>query len=86
LRSTPMKNYATRPRDLGGNLAHHLSAHVLELVVEFNLLGNGNAILGNAGGAEALFDDDVATLGPERDFHCIGESIDGLANGSLEAA
>ena len=35
----------------GGGLAHHLSAHVLESLVELDLLGDGDAILGDAGGA-----------------------------------
>ena len=33
---------------LRGDLAHHLSAHVLELVFEFDLLGDGDAVLGDA--------------------------------------
>ena len=37
----------------GGDLAHHLRAHVLELVLELDLLGDGDAVLGDARGAEA---------------------------------
>ena len=33
---------------LGGDLAHHLGAHVLELVLELDLLGDGDAVLGDA--------------------------------------
>ena len=33
---------------LRGDLAHHLRAHVLELVFEFDLLGDGHAVLGDA--------------------------------------
>ena len=36
---------------LRGDLAHHLSAHVLELVLKLDLLGDGDAILGDAGRA-----------------------------------
>ena len=36
---------------LRGDLAHHLGAHVLELVFEFDLLGDGDAVLGDAGRA-----------------------------------
>ena len=61
---------------LGGDLAQHLRAHVLELVFEFDLLGDGHAVLGDAGGAEALFDDDVTALGAERHLDGIGENID----------
>ena len=63
---------------LGRYLAHHLGAHVLELVGEFDLLGDGHTVLGDARGAEAFLDHDVAALWPERDLHCIGENIDAL--------
>ena len=59
-----------------GNLAHHLRAHVLELVLELDFLGDGDAVLGRARRAEALVDDDVAALGTERDLHGVGEHID----------
>jgi hypothetical protein len=61
---------------LGSDFAQHLRAHVLELVLEFDLLGDGDAVLGDAGGAETLFDDDVAALGAERHLHRVGENID----------
>ena len=41
---------------LGGDLTQHLRAHVLELVLELDLLGDGDAVLGDAGGAERLLD------------------------------
>ena len=59
-----------------GDLAHHLRAHVLELVLELDLLGDGHAVLGRARRAVRFFDDDVAALGPERDPHRVGEDID----------
>ena len=34
---------------LRGHLAHHLGAHVLELVLELDVLGDGDAVLGDAG-------------------------------------
>ena len=37
---------------LRGHLAHHLGAHVLELVGELDLLGDGDAVLGDARRAE----------------------------------
>ena len=61
---------------LGGDLLHHLRAHVLELVLELDLLGDGDAVLGDRGSAEGLLDDDVAALGPERDLHRVGERVD----------
>src|SRR5690606_4851489 len=56
--------------------AHHLRAHVLELVLELDLLGDGDAVLGDRGGAEALLDDDVAALRTERHAHRVREPVD----------
>ena len=61
---------------LGGDLAHHLRAHVLELVGELDLLGDGHAVLGDARRAEALVEHDVAALGAERHLHRVGEDVD----------
>ena len=50
---------------LGGDLLHHLRAHVLELVLELDLLGDGHAVLGDARGAEAIFSSTtLRPLGP----------------------
>jgi hypothetical protein len=59
-----------------GDLAQHLRAHVLELVLEFDFLGDGDAVLGDAGSAEALLDHDVAAFRAERHLHRVGENID----------
>src|SRR5262249_44452392 len=59
-----------------GNFAHHLRAHVLELVVEFDFLGDGHAILGDAGRAKRFVENDIATLRPKRDLDGVGENID----------
>ena len=59
-----------------GDLAHHLRAHVLELVLELDLLGDGDAVLGGARGAERLVEDDVAALGAQRDLDGVGEDVD----------
>src|SRR5215469_2327069 len=61
---------------LGRDLAHHLGAHILELVVEFDFLGDGDAVLGDAGRAERFVQHDVAALGAERHSHRIGENVD----------
>ena len=61
---------------LGGDFAQHLRAHVLELVLELDLLGDGDAVLGDARSAEALLDHDVAALGAERHLDRIGENVD----------
>ena len=67
---------ARRVALLGGDFAHHLRAHVLEFVGELDLLGDGDAVLGDARRAKALFDDDVAALRAQRDAHGVGEDID----------
>ena len=61
---------------LRGHLAHHLGAHVLELVFEFDLLGDGDAVLGDAGRAVGLVENDVAALGTQRHLDGVVEDID----------
>ncbi len=61
---------------LAGNLAQHLRAHVLELVLELDFLGDGHAVLGDARRAEALFDHHIAPLGAEGYLDRIGQNID----------
>ena len=51
-------------------------AHVLERIVELNLLGDGHAVVGDQRSAELLVENDVAALGAEGDLHGIGQSID----------
>src|SRR6266700_757764 len=67
---------AGRIRGLGGNFAHHLRAHVLELVVELDLLGDGDAVLGDAGRAERFVEHHVAALRAEGDLHGVVEDVD----------
>src|SRR5690606_26372714 len=47
---------------LGGDFLHHLRAHVLELVGQLDLLGDGHAVLGDRRRAVALLEHDVAAL------------------------
>ena len=61
---------------LRGDLAHHLGAHVLELVFEFDLLGDSDAVLGDARGAVGLVEHDIAALGAQRRLHGVVEDID----------
>src|SRR6056297_3492167 len=58
-----------------GNLFHHLSAHVLELVFQFDFLGDRNTVLGDAGRAERFFDDHVAAFGAQGNLHRVGKDI-----------
>src|SRR5581483_2205644 len=66
---------AGRVSGLGGDFAHHLGAHVLELVFELDFLGDGDAVLGDARSAERLVENDVAALRAERHAHRIGEDV-----------
>ena len=43
---------------LGSDFLDHLRAHVLELVLELDLLGDGNAVLGDRGGTEGLVENE----------------------------
>src|SRR6266404_8151905 len=61
---------------LGGHFAHHLRAHVLELVLKLDFFGDGDAVLGDAGCAERLVEHDVAALRTERDLHRVVENVD----------
>ena len=61
---------------LGRDFTNHLGAEVLELVGEFDFLGDGDAVLGRARGAERLFDDHVAALGAQGHLNGVGEDID----------
>jgi hypothetical protein len=63
---------------LGSDLADHLRAHVLERVLQLDLLGDSDAVLGDRRGPELLLDDDVAPLGAEGDFDGVGELVDAV--------
>jgi hypothetical protein len=65
--------------DVGGlrrDFLHHLRAHVLERIGELDLLCNRDAVLRDRRRAELLVDDDVPSLGAERDLHRLGELVD----------
>ena len=66
---------------LAGDFLHHLCAHVLELVFQFDFLRHGNAVLGHGGTAEGFFDDHVTALGAQGYLHCVGKGIDTLEQG-----
>ena len=61
---------------LRGHFAHHLGAHVLELVRELDLLGDGHAVLGDPRCAERFVDDDVAALRAQRHLDGVGQDVD----------
>src|SRR5215204_3697503 len=58
------------------HLAHHLGAHVLELVRELDLFGDGDTVLGHTRRAEALVEHDIAALGAERHLHGASKDVD----------
>jgi len=55
---------------LGGDLLGELRADVLERVVQLDVLGDGDAVVGDRRRAELLLEDDVAALGAEGDLDC----------------
>ncbi len=61
---------------LAGNFTDHLRAHVLELVFQFDFLGNADTVLGDAWCAERFVDNDVTAFWTEGDFYGIGENVD----------
>ena len=61
-----------------GDFLHHLRAHVLELVLQFDFLGDRHTVLGDARRAEGFLDHDVTTLGAQRDLDRIGKDVDAL--------
>ena len=63
---------------LRGDLAHHLRAHILELVLKLDLLRHRHAVLGDARGAEGFLEHDVAALGAERHLDRIGQDVDAV--------
>ena len=64
---------------LGGDFANELCAHVLELILQFDLLGDGNAIVGDERAAELLAQHHVAALGAQGDLNGIGQLVDACA-------
>src|SRR5680860_98573 len=58
-----------------GNFLDELGADLLVRLLELDLFGDGNTIVGNCGCAPLLFEDDVATLGAERHLDSIRERV-----------
>src|SRR5581483_678916 len=67
-------------RGFRGNLFYHLGAHILELIFEFNLFGNGYPVLGHGGRTETFFKHHVAAFGSQRDGYGVSQNIDALEN------
>jgi hypothetical protein len=61
---------------LGRHLLDQLRAQVLVRARQLDLLGDGDAVVGDRGGAELLVQDHVAALGAERDLDGVGQRVD----------
>src|SRR5262249_22002089 len=61
---------------LAGGLLDELGAHVLVGVGQLDVLGDGDAVLGDVGAAPALVDDGVAAARAERRAHRTGQLAD----------
>ena len=60
---------------LGSDFLDHLGAHVLELVLELDLLGDRDTILGDRRAAERTLEHHVAALRTERDLDRVGQDV-----------
>ena len=60
---------------LGSDFLDHLRAHVLQLVLELDLLGDRDTILGDRGGAEGALQHHVAALGTQRGLDRVGQNV-----------
>ena len=61
---------------LGSDFTHQLCAHVLELVLQLDLLRDGDTIVGDDRGAELLAQHHVAALGAQGDLNGVCQGID----------
>ena len=60
---------------LGSDFLDHLRTHVLELVSQFDLLGDGHTVLGHGRSAETLFQNHIAPLRTQRHLDGLGKNI-----------
>ena len=67
---------------LGGDLLGQLGAEVLVRVLQLDLTGDGDAVVGDGRRAELLVDDDVAAPGADRHLHGVGKLVDAALEGA----
>ena len=60
---------------LGGGFLQQLHAHILIGILQFDLFGNGNAVVGDGGSAELLVQCHVAALGAQSRDHSIRQDV-----------
>ena len=63
-------------RGLGSDFLDHLGTHVLELVLQLDLFGDRDTVLGDGRAAERALEHHVATLRAERHLDGVGEDVD----------
>ena len=61
---------------LGGGLTDQSDTGVLDVVLELDLLGDGDAVVNDLGSSELLLEHHVAALGAEGDSNRLGEDVD----------
>jgi len=61
---------------LGGDFLDELCAHVLESILELDLLGDRHAIVGDGRSAVGLVQNNVSALGSQGDLDCIRKLVD----------
>ena len=61
-----------------GNFLHQLGADALERIVKVDFLSDGDAILGDRGGAPLLVEHDVAALGAKRHLNGVGQQVEAV--------
>src|SRR5712692_7994143 len=67
-------------RPVAGHLAHHLRAQVFDRISQIDLVGDGDAVLGDRRRSERLVEDDVAAPGAKGHLDRIGQLIDAPEN------
>ena len=65
----------------GGHLQQQLGAEVFERIFEFDLLGNGDAVVHHIRSAELLLQHHIAALRSDGDLHRIGQGIHAALQG-----
>lgn len=67
---------------LGRHLLDELGAQVLVRVVDLDLTGDGDTVVGDRRRAELLVDDDVAALGADGHLDGVGKLVDAALKGA----
>ena len=62
-------------RSLGSHFLEHLRTHILELIFQFNFLGNRNTIFGHGRCTKRFIEHHVAALGAQRHFYSIRQNV-----------